>query len=86
MCARSVPIITLSIRKDSQLSKGRLPRRRKETEESILVEVDPVSLCALLASVGRQVPLQKILEEFSEMEDSASSSNDRVTFARERLI
>ena len=67
MCPRSRPIITLSITKNSKLAEGRLPLHQRETEESIVVKVDPVSLCALLASVGRQVSLQKIIEEFSEM-------------------
>ena len=72
MCPRPRPIITLSIRKDSKLTKGRLPLHQRETEESIVVKVDPVSLGALLASVGRQVSLQKIIEEFSEMAQKES--------------
>jgi hypothetical protein len=74
MCSRPRPIITLSIRKDSKLAKGRLPLHQRETEESIVVKVDPVSLCALLASVGKQYSIQEIFEEFTEM---AQTSGDQ---------
>ena len=67
MCPRPRPIITLSIRKDSKLTKGRLPLHQRETEESVVVKVDPVSLGALLASVGKQYSIQEIFEEFTEM-------------------
>ena len=74
MCPRPRPIITLSIRKDSKLTKGRLPLHQRETEESIVVKVDPVSLGALLASVGKQYSIQEIFEEFTEM---AHKESDR---------
>ena len=74
MCPRPRPIITLSIRKDSKLTKGRLPLHQRETEESIVVKVDPVSLGALLASVGKQYSIQEIFEEFTEM---AQKESDR---------
>ncbi len=74
MCPRPRPIITLSIRKDSKLTKGRLPLHQRETDESIVVKVDPVSLGALLASVGKQYSIQEIFEEFTEM---AQKERDR---------
>lgn len=74
MCPRPRPIITLSIRKDSKLTKGRLPLHQRETEESVVVKVDPVSLGALLASVGKQYSIQEIFEEFTEM---AQKESDR---------
>ena len=67
MCPRPHLIITLSIKKDSKLAKGRLPLHQRETEESIVVKVDPVSLCAVLASVGKQYSIQEIFDEFTEM-------------------
>lgn len=74
MCPRPRPIITLSIRKDSKLAKGCLPLHQRETEVSIVVKVDPVSLCALLASVGKQYSIQEIFDEFTEM---AQTSGDQ---------
>ena len=74
MCPRPRPIITLHIRKDSKLAEGRLPLHQRETEESIIVKVDPVSLSALLASVGKQYSIQEIFDEFTEM---AQTSGDQ---------
>lgn len=74
MCPRPRLIITLSISKDSKLAKGRLPLHQRETEESIVVKVDPVSLCALLASVGKLYSIQEIFDEFAEM---AQTSGDQ---------
>jgi len=61
------PKVRLSIPKNTRLAAGRLPIQRKETGETILVSVDPVSLCALLASAGRVVPLQQVMEEFTAL-------------------
>ena len=65
MHAPRTPKVRLSIPKNTRLAAGRLPIHRKEAGETIFVSVDPVSLCALLASAGRVFPLQEVMEEFA---------------------
>lgn len=74
MCARPRPVIRLSFNKSSPLTDGRLPIHRQQKDGEILVELDPVSLSALLTSVGRPCTVEQAAEEIPGMARSSEQA------------
>ena len=57
------PAIRLFIPKGSPLAEGRLPEQKQEVEGGWVVKFDPISLAALLTSVGKSCGVQQASEE-----------------------
>jgi len=70
MCARPRPLVHLSIKKGSPLADGRLPINRQQKNGDIVVELDPVSLAALLMSVGKPCAVGQAAHEIPGMAHS----------------
>lgn len=72
---RNRPFVVLRIKPGTPLYEARLPIDKKEQPDgTLLVRLDPVSYSAMLASLGRFFPLEKIIEELEAINLQAQGS------------
>ena len=75
MSARPRPLVRLSFKEVSPLADGRLPTNRQQKNGDIVVELDPVSLAALLTSVGKHCTVEQAAYEIPGM--ACSTNKDQ---------
>jgi len=74
MGSAPVCILRLFIPEGSLLAEGRLPVDRRRIEGGWIVDLDPVSLAALLASVGRPCTVAQAAEEIPSLTRSRAEA------------
>ncbi len=70
------PVVRLFIPRGSPLAEGRLPVQKQEVDGGWFVNLDPISLAALLTSVGRSCGVQQASKEMPELTCSDQQSSD----------
>lgn len=70
------PIVRLFLPTGSPLAEGRLPVQKREVEGGWFVDLDPISLAALLTSVGRPCAVQQASKEMPGLNCSDQQSSD----------
>ena len=70
------PVVRLFIPRGSPLAEGRLPVQKQEVDGGWFVSLDPISLAALLTSVGRQCAVQQASREMPGLTRSDQLSSD----------
>lgn len=75
------PVVRLFIPRGSPLAEGRLPVQKQEVEGGWSVDLDPISLAALLTSVGRPCGVQQASKEMPGLtrSDQLSSDDDEIS-------
>ncbi len=75
---QSIPrsVVRLFIPRGSPLAEGRLPVQKQEVDGGWFVNLDPISLAALLTSVGRQCAVQQASKEIPGLTRSDQLSSD----------
>jgi len=70
------PVVRLFIPRGSPLAEGRLPVQKQEVEGGWSVDLDPISLAALLTSVGKPCAVQQVSKEIPGLTRSDQQSSD----------
>ena len=70
-------VVRLFIPRGSPLEKGRLPVQKQEVDGGWFVNLDPISLAALLTSVGRPCGVQQASKEMPGLTCSDQQSSDK---------
>jgi hypothetical protein len=70
------PVVRLFIPRGSPLAEGRLPVQKQEVDGGWFVNLDPISLAALLTSVGKQCAVQQASREMPGLTRSDQLSSD----------
>ena len=75
------PVVRLFIPRGSPLAEGRLPVQKQDVDGGWFVDLDPISLAALLTSVGRPCGVQQASKEMPGLtrSDQLSSDEDEIS-------
>jgi len=70
------PMVRLFIPRGSPLAEGRLPAQKQDVDGGWFVDLDPISLAALLTSVGKPCGVQQASMEMAGLTRSDPQSSD----------